>query len=466
MPVALLAGAFGQRNPGDEALLGAFSRRARRLGRRRDHRRARRDRQHGVGPPSDRDRRASPARRGGSDARRVRRRHRVQGAARDRRPPAGRCSAGRSRWRSAPRRSASPSRSWASAPRDRRPARRRSRARLADQADLLVLRDEESADLLADAGAPSPFRVGADPAWTLLTSRRARAPPTGGAVVVALSHEAGGRRPGRRPARRAGARARRAGHRGRAPAVAARRARHPDDLDSPRAVARRASATPRARARRRDLAEARATLRRRPRSSSALRFHAPVAAAAAGVPFVAYAHEPKLAARRGGSPAGGPARRDADGARRRRRSPPRSTGRAGRRAVRAELARAEEGFRLLRLLLNGGRAEERRRPRRASLSLGRPAECRDSHERRRAPPRRRVSRSARRAARPRRGGAHRASRRSSPAASSPPASATSPSRSSPRACSRRAAFADARRVPRALPARARARPRPQRAAPR
>src|SRR5581483_11844545 len=35
-------------------------------------------------------------------------------------------------------------------------------------ADLLVLRDEESAAALAAAGAPAPLRVGADPAWSLL----------------------------------------------------------------------------------------------------------------------------------------------------------------------------------------------------------------------------------------------------------------------------------------------------------
>jgi polysaccharide pyruvyl transferase WcaK-like protein len=35
-------------------------------------------------------------------------------------------------------------------------------------ADLLILRDEESAAEMVRAGAPGPFRVGADPAWTLL----------------------------------------------------------------------------------------------------------------------------------------------------------------------------------------------------------------------------------------------------------------------------------------------------------
>jgi polysaccharide pyruvyl transferase WcaK-like protein len=46
------------------------------------------------------------------------------------------------------------------------PARGLAR-RLAAAADLLVVRDDESADLLAAAGVPVPIRVGADAAWTL-----------------------------------------------------------------------------------------------------------------------------------------------------------------------------------------------------------------------------------------------------------------------------------------------------------
>ena len=61
--------------------------------------------------------------------------------------------------------------------------------------DLLVLRDEESAAVLADTGTRPPFWIGADPAWTLfdvphdadrgLESRRT--------ITVALSHHAAGR---------------------------------------------------------------------------------------------------------------------------------------------------------------------------------------------------------------------------------------------------------------------------------
>jgi polysaccharide pyruvyl transferase WcaK-like protein len=95
-----------------------------------------------------------------------------------------------------------------------------------------------------------------------------------------------------------------------------------------------------------------------------LRFHALVAAAAAGVPFVAYAHELKHVglARRLGQPAvapGGPlaatvlAALAGDDVRRRaqRRGPSRD-------AVARERELAGEGFRLLRVLVAGGRTEE------------------------------------------------------------------------------------------------------------
>jgi polysaccharide pyruvyl transferase WcaK-like protein len=90
-----------------------------------------------------------------------------------------------------------------------------------------------------------------------------------------------------------------------------------------------------------------------------LRFHALVAAAAAGRPFVAYAHEPKLAAvaRRLGQPAVTPWQGgDALGAvllsaANRPTAPSMS-------AVRAEVARAEESLRLMRLVLSDGEAGE------------------------------------------------------------------------------------------------------------
>jgi polysaccharide pyruvyl transferase WcaK-like protein len=58
---------------------------------------------------------------------------------------------------------------------------------LVRRADLLVLRDEESAHTLAAAGAPIPFRVGADPAWTLVDEPPLAIGDRDG-VVIALSH--------------------------------------------------------------------------------------------------------------------------------------------------------------------------------------------------------------------------------------------------------------------------------------
>jgi polysaccharide pyruvyl transferase WcaK-like protein len=74
----------------------------------------------------------------------------------------------------------------------------RSLARwLVRHVDLLVLRDEESAAALADVGAPAPFWIGADPAW----SARPRLVDDSGhvadrrpSVTVALSHHAGDER--------------------------------------------------------------------------------------------------------------------------------------------------------------------------------------------------------------------------------------------------------------------------------
>ena len=61
--------------------------------------------------------------------------------------------------------------------------------------DLLILRDEESAAVLADAGAPTPFWIGADAAWLLADDVAAvtafgTGTPT---ITIALSHLAGDR---------------------------------------------------------------------------------------------------------------------------------------------------------------------------------------------------------------------------------------------------------------------------------
>ena len=228
--------------------------------------------------------------------------------------------------------------------------------RLVQQGDLLVLRDEESADVLADVGAPVPFRVGADPAWTLLEHPPPRRDGDG-PVVVALSHDGGGPDLAEHLAAAL------------VPVLAAGfavvlqpwrigRTGARDDLDLAHDLQTRLGGVPGVEVppRTLELAGERFTAAR---LVLALRFHALVAAGAAGTPFLAYAHEPKLAglARRLRQPAIGPdAAPEALGAAilaaARARTPPSAA------AVRHEIAAAEEGFRLLRLLLNGGRPED------------------------------------------------------------------------------------------------------------
>jgi polysaccharide pyruvyl transferase WcaK-like protein len=218
-------------------------------------------------------------------------------------------------------------------------------------ADLLVLRDEESAAVLADAGATAPFRVGADLAWTVLEEAPPVRAPADGPVVVALSHLAGGRD---LPDRIAS---------GLAPLVERERVvllpwqdGDGQDTELGEAIAARVPgvelAAPPA-----DLVQARDVLAGA-RAVLGMRFHALVAAAVAGRPFAAFAHEPKLEglARRLGQPA---ARADAAPdrltavVRTALAGPPPTLG-----AVRAERARAVEGFRLLRVLLARGRSDE------------------------------------------------------------------------------------------------------------
>ncbi|WP_028058766.1 polysaccharide pyruvyl transferase family protein [Candidatus Solirubrobacter pratensis] len=226
-------------------------------------------------------------------------------------------------------------------------ARRHSRA-IVQACDLLILRDEESASRLAAAGATAPFRVGADAAWTVLDDAPQAAASNGAApVVVVLSHLAGGPE---LPAALAA---------GLAPLVSAGapvllQPWQPDDVELGRAVAAlvdgaRLVAAPAGLDAARDaFAGARLVI--------GLRFHSLVAAAAAGVPFVAYAHEPKLAglARRLGQPAvppGGPLAGTALAALAESAPPSRA-------AVARERELALAGFRLLRVLVAGGRTEE------------------------------------------------------------------------------------------------------------
>jgi polysaccharide pyruvyl transferase WcaK-like protein len=231
-------------------------------------------------------------------------------------------------------------------------SRRLSRA-LVRQTDLLVLRDEESADVLAAAGAPTPFRVGADPAWTLLEPPPPPPRAPCGPIVVALNVLRGD---ASLPARLAPALAPliEAGHEVSlqpwqvtgngvddltlAEAVNERLPRGVPVLEAPVNL-------PEAR---RLFAEAGLVV--------GLRFHALVAAAAAGTRFVAYGHEPKHAglARRLGQHVVGPGEPSARLTRAivdafERPAPSRA-------AVESQIEAAQAGMQLLRVLLARGDA--------------------------------------------------------------------------------------------------------------
>ena len=225
-------------------------------------------------------------------------------------------------------------------------------------ADLLVLRDEESADVLTGIGAPAPFRVGTDPAWTVLDEPRETefgVDATSRTAVIVVSHLAGGTELPRavadwvRVLRDLGLRVRlqpwQAGEPSNGDGDLARRvaARVGDDVDVVEPPADLADA-------RRQFAGARLVI--------GMRYHALMAAAAAGVPFVAVDHELKLGAlaRRFGQPCVAPTEPPAHMAAAARAAldgPP-----PARSMVLEQIALAEEGFRLLRLVLEGGGAPD------------------------------------------------------------------------------------------------------------
>lgn len=229
------------------------------------------------------------------------------------------------------------------------PLRRSSERALARSivrcADLLILRDEESAAILRDAGSPPPFRVGADPAWTHL-EQGTRATATTDVLVV-LSRFAARRglsgwlsaalrklatedvsvMPWQRGP---------TGDSALAAALVARLSRRtisvpaPASLDEARSVAQTANV------------------------AICLAFHGAMACAFAGIPFVAVGHEPKLIAlaRRLDQPCVAPG------------CPPfelatavsvaRASGPAATDLIERERRRAEDGLRLLRLTLSEG----------------------------------------------------------------------------------------------------------------
>lgn len=224
---------------------------------------------------------------------------------------------------------------------------------LADTVDLLVLRDEESATILHQLGARGPFRVGADPAWTVmeLPLWRTQHDPS---VVIALSHLAdtdGDRLAGRVAAL--------------VPPIAARGLRvelqpwqpGPDENLARAVEARVEDGAATVAARPRTLQEA-VDRFADARAVVGLRHHSLVAAAAAGRPFLAVTHEPKLTAlarrldQRAVPAHAGPAVLARSATELLSQEPPAA------RAVRAEIDAAHRMLRLLRVVVSGGAEDE------------------------------------------------------------------------------------------------------------
>lgn len=174
---------------------------------------------------------------------------------------------------------------------------------LAGQADLLVLRDADSAVILADLGVPAPLRVGSDLSWLVAPSTSGAAPRSSpGAIGVAVSHlcDVPGLverlADGIRPLVDAGQSVEVEPWQGSAYfGLDGRMARR---LEA--AIGASATVVPPPES----LAEASARMVERSVGLT-LRFHGAVAAAQAGTAFLAVNHEPKLAsiARRLGQPA-------------------------------------------------------------------------------------------------------------------------------------------------------------------
>lgn len=354
MPTALLAGAFGQANPGDEALLEAFITALPdwRVVATTSDPHATRDR-HGcdVVPRTNRLALGRAVARsdgvvfaGGTIFKRLDRSAR--------RPPLGLLTNAVALAATA-RAAQKPVAVLGVGAGDLRgPLARSLSRRLVGLSQLVVLRDDESAAELASAGVPPPFRVGADPAWTVVGDSPAQQREN--VVVVALSHLAAAEAQAPALARALRDVAAR-GHQvhlqpwqsdgaqrdlGLALDLAARLGPAARIVEAPQSVGAACDTFARARA------------------VVGLRFHSLVAAAAARTPFVAVAHEPKLAAaaRRFGQPV---LRADMaasclpDAVADAMAGPPPSTA-----VAHGEVAAAEEGFRLLRLVLNRGGGDD------------------------------------------------------------------------------------------------------------
>ena len=222
-------------------------------------------------------------------------------------------------------------------------------------ADLLVLRDEESAAALTEIGSPTPFWIGADPAWSL----RGRRPDISGdaaerrrSVTVALSHHAGDDRL----------------FANLAAAIAPLGASHEvrlqpwqtgpgGDVEIAERLAERLGGDVKILDPPTDL-DAAITTFADDRLVVALRFHALVAAGLAGTRSIAISHEPKLAGlsrrlRQVSVPVDGTAEVLAAALRRAIDGDPPSAADVGR-----EVAASHHTMQLLRLLLDGGDLDE------------------------------------------------------------------------------------------------------------
>jgi polysaccharide pyruvyl transferase WcaK-like protein len=226
--------------------------------------------------------------------------------------------------------------------------------------DLLILRDEESASELIGAGAPGPFRVGADPSWTLLQAPDARGAHDASVRIVPSIYAVGPDGLGGMVERVAGTVRRLLADGFKVQLQAWERppgARRIDDGDIVDALVSRFGPSVEVVPKPTSFVQAVESMQGCG-SVLSFRFHALVAAAAAGVPAVAVTHEAKL---------GAMARRLEQ------RSVPvdfdpgvladlveeavRAPGPAPA-VIKDQIAMAEEGFRLLRVLLSGGRSDE------------------------------------------------------------------------------------------------------------
>ena len=224
---------------------------------------------------------------------------------------------------------------------------------LVRRADLLVLRDEVSAESLATAGASAPFRVGSDPTWALLDRPLSPVTQASDSVTVVVQQtdgpfDADFLATGLQPVERGGLRVRIQ------PWLATDNGG--DDVSLARNLADRLAnavvlESPANLVEARDsLAESRVVL--------GMPFHALLAAASAGSRFVALSSTPgtRGLAHRFEQPALGP---DSAPERLAEAVLAAATGpRPNPATVRSEIASAEEGFRLLRLLLNGGAGDD------------------------------------------------------------------------------------------------------------